>query len=182
MDHNKLAQLLFPHITKTAQQYREEIYPRRQLPEGAMVTRFAPSPTGFLHIGGVFTSLVNERCAHQTGGVLMLRIEDTDKKREQQDGISAILNGLDSFGIRFDEGVLKEGEQGAYGPYTQSHRAEVYQTLCKDLVERGLAYPCFCTEEELSEIRARQEKDKALPGYHGEYARCRHGEFFGHDA
>lgn len=173
MDHNKLAQLLFPHITKTAQQYREEIYPRRQLPEGAMVTRFAPSPTGFLHIGGVFTSLVNERCAHQTGGVLMLRIEDTDKKREQQDGISAILNGLDSFGIRFDEGVLKEGEQGAYGPYTQSHRAEVYQTFCKDLVERGLAYPCFCTEEELSQIRARQEKDKALPGYHGEYARCR---------
>ncbi len=173
MDHIKLAQLLFPHITKTAQEYREEIYPPRKLPEGAMVTRFAPSPTGFLHIGGVFTTLVNERCAHQTGGVLMLRIEDTDKKREQQDGISAILSGLDSFGIRFDEGVLKEGEQGAYGPYTQSHRAEIYQAFCKDLVERGLAYPCFCTEEELAEIRKRQELDKALPGYHGAYARCR---------
>ena len=95
MDNNKLAELLFPHIKTTAQQYREEIYPKRELPEGAMVTRFAPSPTGFLHIGGVFTSLVNERCAHQSGGVFLLRIEDTDKKREKEDGISAIIDGLD---------------------------------------------------------------------------------------
>ena len=125
MDNKKLAELLFPHITTTAQEYREKIYPKRQLPEGAMVTRFAPSPTGFLHIGGVFTSLVNERCAHQSGGVLILRIEDTDKKREQADGISAILTGLESFGIHFDEGVLPGGETGSYGPYTQSHRAEI---------------------------------------------------------
>lgn len=174
MDDNKrLAELLFPHIKTTAQQYREEIFPKRQLPEGAMVTRFAPSPTGFLHIGGVFTSLVNERCAHQSGGRLILRIEDTDKKREQADGISAILGGLDGFGIHFDEGVQMDGEKGDYGPYTQSHRAEIYQAFCKELVEKGLAYPCFCTEEELAEIRKQQELDKALPGYHGKYAKCR---------
>lgn len=173
MDYGKLAELLFPHITTTARQYREEIYPRRDLPEGAMVTRFAPSPTGFLHIGGVFTSLVNERCAHQSGGVFLLRIEDTDKKREQQDGISAILDGLESFGIHFDEGVNKNGESGAYGPYTQSQRGVIYQAFCKELVEKGLAYPCFCSEEELADIRRQQEADKAMPGYHGAYARCR---------
>lgn len=173
MDNKKLAEFLFPHIKTTARQYREEIYPKRQLPEGAMVTRFAPSPTGFLHIGGVFTSLVNERCAHQSGGVLILRIEDTDKKREQENGISAILTGLESFGIHFDEGVTAQGEHGAYGPYTQSQRGEIYQAFCKELVEQGLAYPCFCTEEELADIRRRQEADKAMPGYHGQYARCR---------
>lgn len=173
MDNNRLAELLFPHITVTAQQYREEIYPKRQLPEGAMVTRFAPSPTGFLHIGGVFTSLVNERCAHQSGGVFMLRIEDTDKKREHEGGISAILTGLESFGINFDEGVLSGGDQGQYGPYTQSQRAMIYQAFCKELVQKGLAYPCFCSEDELADIRRRQEEDKALPGYYGEYAKCR---------
>ena len=172
MDHNKLAELLFPHIKTTAQQYRDEIYPKRDLPEGAMVTRFAPSPTGFLHIGGVFTSLVNERCAHQSGGVFLLRIEDTDKKREKEDGISAIIDGLDSFGIHFDEGVNKNGESGVYGPYTQSFRGEIYQAFVKELVEKGMAYPCFCSEEELTEIRARQEADKAMPGYHGAYAKC----------
>lgn len=173
-DNRRMAALLFPHITKTAEQYLTEIYPPRQLPEGAMVTRFAPSPTGFLHIGGVFTALVCERLAHQSGGVCFLRIEDTDKKREQQDGVSGIIRGLSAFGIDFDEGVMLNGEEkGAYGPYVQSHRAEIYQCFCKELVEKGLAYPCFCTEEELADIRAQQEVNKVLPGYHGEYARCR---------
>ena len=171
MDNMKLAELLFPHITITAEQYRNEVFPHRQLPEGAMVTRFAPSPTGFLHIGGVFTSLVNERCAHQSGGVFLLRIEDTDKKREHEGGISAIMSGLEGFGITFDEGELPGGEKGSYGPYTQSRRGLIYQAFCKELVEKGLAYPCFCTEEEWDEITERQERDKALPGYHGEYAK-----------
>ncbi len=173
-DNRRLAELLFPHIEKQAKQYLTEVYPPRSLPEGAMVTRFAPSPTGFLHIGGVYTALVCERLAHQSGGVCFLRIEDTDKKREQQDGVSGIIRGLDAFGIRFDEGVRADGtEQGAYGPYVQSRRAGIYQSFCKELVEKGLAYPCFCTEEELAEIRAEQESQKVLPGYHGEFARCR---------
>lgn len=174
MDYNQLAELLFPHITKTPQEYLTQVYPRRELPQGAMVTRFAPSPTGFLHIGGLFTALVNERVAHQTGGVVILRIEDTDKKRETEDGISGIVQGLRDFGVEFDEGMMSQTEQkGDYGPYQQSHRAEIYQSFCKDLVLKGLAYPCFCTEEELGEIRARQEAEKALPGYHTTYARCR---------
>ena len=174
MDHNKLAELLFPHITKTPEEYMTTIYPRRQLPQGAMVTRFAPSPTGFLHIGGLFTALVNERAAHQTGGRIILRIEDTDKKREVENGITQIVEGLRSFGIEFDEGMLNETEEaGDYGPYQQSHRAEIYQSFCKSLVQKGLAYPCFCTEEELADIRRQQEAEKALPGYHTSYARCR---------
>ncbi len=175
MDENRrLAELLFPHIQKTARQYLTEVYPPRRLPEGAMVTRFAPSPTGFLHIGGVFTALVCERLAHQSGGVCFLRIEDTDKKREQEDGVSGIIRGLNAFGVTFDEGVMQNGgEKGDYGPYVQSRRAEIYQCFCKELVEKGLAYPCFCTEEELDAIRARQEEQKVLPGYHGEFARCR---------
>lgn len=173
-DNRRLAALLFPHIDKTPQQYMAEVYPPRALPEGAMVTRFAPSPTGFLHIGGVFTALVCERLAHQSGGVCYLRIEDTDKKREQEDGVSGIVRGLRDFGIAFDEGVMQDGtEKGAYGPYVQSRRAEIYQSFAKSLVEQGLAYPCFCTEEDLAAIRQRQEGEKVLPGYHGEYARCR---------
>ena len=130
MDHNKLAELLFPHITKTPEEYMTTIYPRRQLPQGAMVTRFAPSPTGFLHIGGLFTALVNERAAHQTGGRIILRIEDTDKKREVENGITQIVEGLRSFGIEFDEGMLNETEEaGDYGPYQQSHRARLPHQL-----------------------------------------------------
>lgn len=174
MDYHKLAELLFPHIDKKPEEYLNQVYPRRQLPQGAMVTRFAPSPTGFLHIGGLFTALVNERVAHQTGGAIILRIEDTDKKREVEDGITGIVEGLRSFGITFDEGMVNQTEQkGAYGPYQQSHRAEIYQCFCKSLVEQGLAYPCFCTEQQLAEIRRQQEGEKALPGYHTTYARCR---------
>ena len=174
MDNIKLAQLLFPDIDKTPDYY-EELYPERGLAEGARVTRFAPSPTGYLHIGGLFGALVDVLTAQSTGGVAYLRIEDTDKKREIDDGVSAIINGFDYFGVEFNEGVTGFGtEKGAYGPYTQSQRAEIYQTIAKSLVEKGLAYPCFCTADEISEIREQQEKDGALiRGYFGKWAKCR---------
>ena len=174
MDNKKLAQLLFPHIDKTPDFY-EELYPERGLAEGARVTRFAPSPTGYLHIGGLFGALVDVLTAQSTGGVAYLRIEDTDKKREIDDGVSAIINGFDYFGVEFNEGVTGFGtEKGAYGPYTQSQRAEIYQTIAKSLVEKGLAYPCFCTADEISEIREQQESGGALiRGYFGKWAKCR---------
>ncbi|MBQ8228423.1 MAG: glutamate--tRNA ligase [Clostridia bacterium] len=174
MNYEKLAELLFPNITKTTEDY-EALYPQRDLKEGARVTRFAPSPTGYLHIGGLFGALVDVLTAKATDGVSYLRIEDTDKKREIDDGVSAIINGFDSFGIDFDEGVTGfNQEKGAYGPYTQSQRAEIYQTVAKDLVKKGLAYPCFCTAEELSAIREQQEKGDALIwGYFGKWAKCR---------
>ncbi len=174
MDNKKLAQLLFPHIDKTPDYY-EELYPDRGLAEGARVTRFAPSPTGYLHIGGLFGALVDVLTAQSTGGVAYLRIEDTDKKREIDDGVSAIINGFDYFGVEFNEGVTGFGtEKGDYGPYTQSQRAEIYQTIAKSLVEKGLAYPCFCTADEISEIREQQESGGALiRGYFGKWAKCR---------
>ena len=173
-DCNKLADLLFPNITGTVAQLEEQ-YPERNLPEGARVTRFAPSPTGYLHIGGLFGALVDVLTAKATKGVSYLRIEDTDKKREIDDGVSAIINGFNSFGIDFDEGVTGFNEEkGAYGPYTQSKRAEIYQKVAKELVQKGLAYPCFCTAEELSAIREEQEKGDALIwGYFGKWAKCR---------
>ena len=173
MDNIKLAKLLFPHIDKTPDYY-EELYPERGLAEGARVTRFAPSPTGYLHIGGLFGALVDVLTAQSTGGVAYLRIEDTDKKREIDDGVSAIINGFDYFGVEFNEGVTGFGtEKGAYGPYTQSQRAEIYQTIAKSLVEKGLAYPCFCTADEISEIREKQENGGALiRGYFGKWAKC----------
>lgn len=173
MDNKKLAQLLFPDVTKTPEDYKNE-YPKRDLPQGAKVTRFAPSPTGFLHIGGLFAAFVSERAARKTGGVFYLRIEDTDKKREVENGVAGIVNGLQNFGIKIDEGMLTETESiGDYGPYTQSKRKEIYQAYCKSLVERGYAYPCFCTAEELDEIRHEQEENKKNPGYYGEFAKCR---------
>ena len=172
-DTQKIAELLFPHIQKTPADLEAQ-YPPRSLPEGARVTRFSPSPTGYLHIGGLFGALADYMTARQSGGVVYLRIEDTDKKREIGDGVAAILDGLEAFGITFDEGVTKDGENGTYGPYTQSARVEIYQIMAKDLVRRGLAYPCFCTAEELAELRDRQEREGALlRGYFGKYARCR---------
>ena len=169
-----LANLLFPGVTETIEDL-EKRYPERDLKEGARVTRFAPSPTGYLHIGGLFGALVDVLTAKATNGVSYLRIEDTDKKREIDDGVSAIINGFDSFGIGFDEGVTGFNEEkGAYGPYTQSQRAGIYHVVAKFLVEQGLAYPCFCTSEELTDLRATQEKDGALiTGYFGKYAKCR---------
>ncbi len=173
-ENKQLAALLFPGIDKTPD-YFEEKYPERSLPEGARVTRFAPSPTGYLHIGGLFGALVDVLTAKVSGGVSYLRIEDTDKKREIDDGVSAITNGMKAFGVHFDEGVTGFGtEEGAYGPYTQSDRVEIYQTVAKSLVERGLAYPCFCAAEELTALRERQEAEGApITGYFGKWAKCR---------
>lgn len=172
MDYNKLADLLFPSITKTPADY-EALYPARDLPQGAMVTRMAPSPTGFIHLGNLYGALADERLAHTTGGVCFLRIEDTDDKREVEGAVPVLLDTLSYFGINFDEGKTKEGETGAYGPYVQSHRAEIYQAMVKYLVSQGKAYPCFMTEEEIEEIRAQQSAEKKDPGIYGEYARHR---------
>lgn len=173
-DCETLAELLFPDITKTPDDY-ENIYPPRQLKEGAKVTRFAPSPTGYLHIGGLFGALTDVLTAKSSGGVSYLRIEDTDKKREIDDGVSAIIEGFKAFGVEFDEGVTGYGtEKGDYGPYTQSKREEIYQTVAKSLVKKGLAYPCFCTADELSAMREEQENSDALiRGYFGKWAKCR---------
>ena len=173
-DNEKLAQLLFPDVTETVE-HLEELYPPRNLKEGARVTRFAPSPTGYLHIGGLFGALVDVLTAKASGGVSYLRIEDTDKKREIDDGVSAVINGFRAFGIEFDEGVTGfESEKGDYGPYTQSKRVNIYHTVAKKLVSEGLAYPCFCTAEELTELRDKQESEGALiRGYFGKWAKCR---------
>lgn len=173
-DTQKIADLLFPEVSAVPQDL-EEKYPPRALPEGARVTRFSPSPTGYLHIGGLFGALADYMTAKATGGVFYLRIEDTDKKREIEDGVSGILEGLRAFGITPDEGVTGfDSETGAYGPYTQSKRVEIYHIVAKDLVRRGLAFPCFCTADELTALREQQEKDGALiRGYFGKYAKCR---------
>ena len=169
----ELANLVFPNIDKTPEYY-EELYPKRKLEDGAVVTRFAPSPTGFIHIGSLFTANFASRFARQTNGIYYLRIEDTDGKREVEDGINVIINGLKVFDVKFDEGPVDENNQvGNYGPYIQSQRKDIYQAYAKSLIEKGLAYPCFCTEEELNKIRERQEKLKIRPGYYGEFAACR---------
>lgn len=174
MDNRELlAELLLPNIDKTPEYY-ENLYPERSLPEGARVTRVAPSPTGYLHLGTLFTSLVNRITATSTGGIFYTRIEDTDKKREVEGGIEDIIDGLNRFGITIDEGFISGSEQkGDYGPYQQSHRAEIYQTYVKDLIRQGLAYPCFCTAEDLEAVRKVQEENKIRTGYHGEYAKHR---------
>ncbi|MGM9613448.1 MAG: glutamate--tRNA ligase [Butyricicoccus sp.] len=169
MDWKYLADKLFPHITETPEQV-EARYPKRELPEGAKVTRMGPSPTGFMHLGNLYGALVDERLAHQSGGVFYLRIEDTDRKREVKGGVQTIIDAFSSFGLPFDEGATLDGETGAYGPYRQSQRAEIYQTFVKSLMARGMAYPCFCTEEELSAAHAEQEKNKENFGYYGKYA------------
>jgi len=167
----EIADLLFPDVVHT-REYYEEMYSMRDLPEGAQVTRFAPSPTGFVHIGSLYASLVAERVAHSTGGVFMLRIEDTDKKREVEGGIEQIVTVLNEFGVHFDEGPLGENnaDVGEYGPYIQSHRRDIYRTFAKWLVERDMAYPCFCTPEQLDMTRKRQEATKQRTGYYGQWA------------
>lgn len=172
MDHKKLAELLFPNIDKTPEYY-EEMYPKRDLPEGAKVTRLGPSPTGFIHLGNLYGAFVDERLAHQSGGTFFLRIEDTDDKREVEGAVEIIINSLRFFGINFDEGATMEGDKGAYGDYTQSHRGPIYQCFAKKLVEEGKAYPCFLTEEEIAEIREQQQAIKANPGIYGKWAKSR---------
>ncbi len=172
-EFEKMAELLLPDITKTPEYY-EELYPARNLPEGARVVRIAPSPTGYLHLGTLFAALVNRITATSSGGIFFTRIEDTDKKREIEGGIENIIGGLDRFGIAIDEGFISGTEEsGNYGPYKQSLRAEIYRTYAKKLIKEGLAYPCFCTAEELDEVRKTQEENKIRTGYHGEFAKHR---------
>lgn len=169
MDYNKLADLLFPHITKSPADY-EEIFPERQLPAGAKVTRLGPSPTGFIHLGNLYGAFVDERLAHQSGGTFYLRIEDTDDKRYVDGAVEVIINSLRFFDINFDEGATIDGHIGHYGPYYQSQRGEIYQCFVKELVEKGQAYPCFLTSEELEEIHAKQEANKDNFGIYGKWA------------
>ena len=172
MDYNKLAEILFPNIDKTPAYY-EELYPHRNLAEGAMVTRLGPSPTGFIHLGNLYGAFADERLAHQSDGIFYLRIEDTDDKRYVEGAVETIIKSLDFFGIRFDEGASMEGDTGIYGPYKQSERADIYQCFAKELVLKGQAYPCFLTESEIGGIREFQEKNKLNPGIYGEFAKCR---------
>lgn len=172
MDYNKLAELLFENI-KQEPEYYESLYPKRELPEGARVTRLGPSPTGFIHLGNLYGAFADERLAHQSDGVFYLRIEDTDDKRYVEGAVETIIRSLDFFGINFDEGASMEGDNGIYGPYHQSRRAEIYQCFAKKLVQNGQAYPCFLTEDEISEIHEYQEKNKLNPGIYGEFAKYR---------
>ncbi len=173
MTNKDLEDLIFPNITKTIDDY-EKMYPQRDLPEGAIVTRFAPSPTGFVHMGSLLASFIERKAAKDTNGVFYLRIEDTDQKREVENGIEGIVTDLNNFKIDIPEGALSRTESiGNYGPYIQSERKEIYQTFIKHLIEEGLAYPCFCSEEQIEETRQMQEATKSRIGYYGRYAVCR---------
>ena len=167
-----LAELIFPNIKETIGDL-EKRYPPRNLPEGAEVTRFAPSPTGFLHTGSLFTSMICRKVASQSGGVFYIRLEDTDTKREIAGSGEQLLEQLHIFGVDPDEGYLGNSEKGNYGPYVQSKRAQIYCTVIKHLIEEGKAYPCFCTAQDLEELRNKQEAQKLNPGYYGEFAKCR---------
>ena len=170
MDLIKLADALIPDENVKPLDYYEQAYPERELPQGAQVTRLAPSPTGFMHLGNLYVALANERIAHQSGGVFYLRIEDTDEKRKVEGAVEVIHQSLKYFGVNFDEGADLCGE---YGPYYQRQRAEIYHAYAKELIKKGLAYPCFCTEEDLEKTREYQTENKLLPGYYGEFAKCR---------
>lgn len=169
----QIAELIFPEVTETIEDL-EKRYPARNLPEGAEVTRFAPSPTGFLHTGSLFTSLICYRVAKESNGIFYVRLEDTDTKREVEGSGVELLSQLKVFGIVPDEGYMGDHEEGNYGPYIQSHRADIYKVVIKYLLETGRAYPCFCSQEELDDIRNKQEKAKIIPGYYGPYAKCRY--------
>ena len=172
-NYKDLADLIFPHINNTIEDL-EKRYPERNLKEGAEVTRFAPSPTGFLHTGSLFTCLVSSRFAKQSGGVFYIRLEDTDTKREIEGSGASLVEQLSVFDIIPDEGYISdEKEIGSYGPYKQSDRKELYEIVIKHLIEIGRAYPCFCSAEELAELRKEQEAKKEIPGYYGKYAKYR---------
>ena len=173
MDLNKLADALIPDENVKPLDYYETVYPERNLPQGAHVTRLAPSPTGFMHLGNLYVALANERIAHQSGGVFYLRIEDTDEKRKVEGAVEVIHQSLKYFGVNFDEGAVSGGDNGNYGPYRQRQREEIYHVFAKHLVQRGLAYPCFLTAEEIDVIREKQTANKENPGIYGEYAACR---------
>ena len=174
MNNKEYADFLLPGIDKTIEYY-ENLYKKRDLPEGAIVTRYAPSPTGFVHMGALFSAFIASKFAKQTNGVFYLRIEDTDQKREVENGVIGIIKDLKNYGISIDEGMTSETEWiGEYGPYIQSARKEIYQTFAKYLIENDLAYPCFCTAEEVEVIRKEQENLKDRIGYYGKWARDRY--------
>ena len=173
MTNKELAELMFPNV-KHDVDYYEALYPERNLPEGAVVSRFAPSPTGFVHMGSLLSAFIASKVPKETNGVFYLRIEDTDGKRSVENGVQGLIDDLNNFDIKIDEGVVSETEQiGKYGPYIQSERKEIYDTYAKHLVEEGLAYPCFCTQEEIDETRKMQELNKERIGIYGSYAKCR---------
>ena len=172
MNYKDLADLIFPDANEIS--YYEQKYPERNLLEGAVVSRFAPSPTGFVHIGGLYQALVAREMTKKTGGVFFLRVEDTDQKREVENGVTGIVNSLKDFDMAPDEGMITNTEEiGEYGPYKQSLRKDIYEAYAKYLIEQGKAYPCFCTPEEGEEIRKKQEAAKIRPGYYGVWAKCR---------
>jgi len=174
MDYKELGKLLFPNVNLDVDEL-EKKYPKRNLGDGVKVTRFAPSPTGFVHMGSLLSAFEDYKFAKDTGGIFYLRIEDTDQKRSVENGISGIVRDLENFGIRPDEGMISETESiGEYGPYLQSERKDIYHAYAKHLVELGCAYPCFCSQEELDETRKIQELNKERIGYYGSYAKCRH--------
>ncbi|MDD2391855.1 MAG: glutamate--tRNA ligase [Bacilli bacterium] len=173
MTNKDLADLIYPNVTMTLDDY-EKKYPERNLEEGAVVSRFAPSPTGFVHMGSLLAAFIERKVPQDTNGVFYLRIEDTDQKRSVENGVQGIIDDLKNFDITMDEGVVSETEQkGNYGPYIQSQRKEIYEAFAKHLIEQGLAYPCFCKQEEIDEIREIQEKKKERLGYYGRWAKCR---------
>ena len=171
MNSIELSELIYPEIANDTDY--EAMYPKRNLPEGAKVTRLGPSPTGFIHLGNLYGAFVDERLAHQSSGVFYLRIEDTDDKRFVENAVETIISSLAFFGIKFDEGVTEHGDVGSYGDYTQSHRGEIYRFYAKKLLAEGKAYPCFLTEEEISEIREKQEKEKIAPGIYAGWSKYR---------
>ena len=172
MTNSELSELIYPEITKTVDDY-EAMYPARELPQGAKVTRLGPSPTGFIHLGNLYGAFVDERLAHQSGGVFYLRIEDTDDKRFVENAVETIISSLSFFGIKFDEGVTAGGDVGAYGDYTQSHRGEIYRCYAKKLLSEGKAYPCFLSEDEITKIREEEEKLKITPGIYAGQSKYR---------
>ena len=174
MTNKELAELIFPNV-KHDIEYYEQMYPERDLKEGAVVSRFAPSPTGFVHMGSLLTAFIASKVPRETDGVFYLRIEDTDQKRSVENGVQGIIDDLANFDIKIDEGMISETEEkGNYGPYIQSKRKEIYDTYAKWLIENDLAYPCFCTPEEIEDIRKIQERSKQRIGYYGKFAKCRH--------
>jgi len=172
MTREEYADLLLPNIEHDIEYY-ENLYPERNLKEGAIVTRYAPSPTGFIHIGALYSAFISSKMARQTDGVFFLRIEDTDQKRSVDDGVNKIIEDLAKFDINFDEGVTKEGDKGIYAPYTQSERKEIYWAYAKKLIIEDKAYPCFCSEDDSKKDKETQEKNKERLGYYGKWAKCR---------
>lgn len=172
MTNVDLANIIFPDITKTIDDYKN-MYPERELKEGQKVTRFAPSPTGFMHLGGFYQAIIDKVLAHNSDGIFYLRNEDTDQKREVKEAVALIMDTLNHYDIVPDEYEYEGNIVGNYGPYIQSERKEIYHTFIKYLIEIGRAYPCFCKKEELDEMRSKQEKYKARIGYYGSYAKCR---------